>query len=148
MTDAALGNSDTSTDDIDVLIIAGIPDMKMTSLDDGRPVYPGTATDTAKILREIGLRVGWQHEKPDRAIVEHKAADHWLPILVFAQEAVANGAGTLFAQAIITLLGKATAERSTLHVEFQRKRGNKTETFKASGPGKGVLEAMREFDQR
>lgn len=133
--------------DLDVVILPGIPETGIERLEDGRWAYPGTAPDASKLLREHGLNVGWAHPKDQRATVEHKALEIWLPVLLFLRDAVASGAGEVVASLVLGLAGsKQAAEDARLHVEFKVKRGDGVKTFKASGRGRDVLKAMKRFD--
>ncbi len=135
-------------DDVDVVILPGIPYTGIDRLDDGRWAYPGTAPDVLKLLREQGLAVGWAYPRDQRGTVEHKAFEVWLPVLMFVRDVFASGAGEVVATMIIGLLGsKQAAGDATLHVEFKVKRGDDLTTFKASGRGRDVLKAMKRFDE-
>jgi transcriptional regulator with XRE-family HTH domain len=131
----------------DVLVLPGIPG-KRERLDDGRGAYPASTTDIIKLLREQGVTVDYIEPSNRRAELTYHAADIWLPVLLWASDAIANGAGSLFAHAIIQLLGARRAERSVLHVRCGRKTGEgDIRWFKADGPGADVLKALREFDK-
>lgn len=132
---------------IDVLVLPGIPNAGIERLDDGRWAYTGTAVDVVKVLREQGLTVDWAHPKSERAAVEHKAMDVWLPVLLFVRDALASGAGEVMVTMITSLLGRDTAEKSTLHVSLIESRAGSARTFEASGSGADVLTAMKQFDR-
>lgn len=131
----------------DVLVLPGIPG-KRERLDDGRGAYPSTAVDIMKLLREQRVTVDYTEPGDRRAELTYHAADVWLPVLLWTADALANGAGSLFAHAIIQLLGPRRAERSVLHVKCGRQtREGDIRWFEAHGPGADVLKALREFDK-
>lgn len=129
---------------VDVRVLPGIPNQQLPQGVD--VAYPGDAFDIVKILEEGGLQVEWSHAVEERTTLEHKAADVWIPILAFVSAVGAQTCGALLASAIEDYLGKRRAAKSTLHIEFERHRDGNIETFKSTGPGGEVLEAMRRFD--
>jgi hypothetical protein len=134
-------------DGIDVLVLPGIPGNR-ERLDDGRGAYPDTTVDVVKLLREQGISVDYAEAADQRAELTYKADDVWLPVLLWTSDALANGAGSLFADMIIQLLGQRRAERKVLHVktEVETRDGEKRK-FEGDGPGADVLKALREFDK-
>ena len=131
----------------DVLVLPGIPG-KRERLDDGRGAYPASTVDIIKLLREKGVTVDYVEPPDRRAELTYHAADIWLPVLLWTSDAIANGAGSLFAHAIIQLLGPRRAERSVLHVRCGRQTGEgDIRWFEADGPGADVLKVLREFDK-
>jgi hypothetical protein len=128
----------------DVVVLPGIPG-KREHLEDGRGAYPTTTVDVMKLLEEQGLRVSHAEPEERRAELTYHAADVWLPVLLWTSDALANGAGSLFAHVIIQLLGQRQAERSVLHVKCGRQGDSRW--FEAHGPGRDVLKALREFDK-
>jgi transcriptional regulator with XRE-family HTH domain len=131
----------------DVLVLPGIPG-KHERLDDGRGAYPAATVDIMKLLREEGFTVDYTEPPDQRAELTYHAADIWFPVLLWTSDVVANGAGSLFAHAIIQLLGSRRAERSILHVRCGRQtQEGDIRWFEADGPGADVLKALREFDK-
>jgi hypothetical protein len=117
-------------------------------LDDGRGAYPTSTVDIMKLLREQKFAVEFVEPPNRRAELTYHAADIWLPVLLWTSDAVANGAGSLFAHAIIQLFGQRRAERSVLHVRCGRQTTEgDIRWFEADGPGSEVLKALREFDK-
>lgn len=134
-------------DGTDVLVLPGIPGNR-GRLDDGRGAYPDTTVDIVKLLRERGISVDYVEAANRRAELTYKADDVWLPVLLWTSDALANGAGSLFAEVIIQLLGQRRAERKVLHVktEVETRDGEKRK-FEGDGPGADVIKALREFDK-
>jgi transcriptional regulator with XRE-family HTH domain len=131
----------------DVLVLPGVPG-KAKRLDDGRGAYPASTVDIMKLLREQKVAVEFVEPPNRRAELTYHAADIWLPVLLWTSDAVANGAGSLFAHAIIQLFGQRRAERSVLHVRCGRQTAEgDIRWFEADGPGSEVLKALREFDK-
>ena len=131
-----------------VLICAGVPGMPNLAVEGGRP-YPDTAIDLAKLIRERGLIVSFEDEAGRRRYVQHNAADIWLPILQVTSDLLVGISGGLFTWLILDLLGADEADNSILHVEYRiaDSDGN-VEEFKASGPGKEVLEALESLERQ
>ena len=125
-------------------MLPGIPG-KRERLEDGRGAYPSTTVDVMKLLEEQGLGVSHVESDERRAELTYHAADVWLPVLMWTSDALANGAGSLFAHVIIQLLGQQQAEQSVLHVKCGRQGDNYW--FEAHGPGRDVLKALRGFDK-
>jgi hypothetical protein len=135
------------TETPDVLVLPGVPG-KRERLEDGRGAYPSTTIDVIKLLREEGIRVDRAEPDDQQAELTYHGAEVWLPVLLWTSDALANGAGSLFAHLIIQLLGQREAERSVLHVKCGRKSGTGDERwFEAHGPGTDVIKALREFDK-
>jgi Flp pilus assembly protein TadD len=130
-----------------VLVLPGIPG-KNERLDDGRGAYPASTVDIMKLLREQGVTVDYAEPADRRAELTYHAADVWLPVLLWTADALANGAGSLFAHVILQLLGPRRAERSVLHVKCGRQtREGDIRWFEAHGPGADLLKALRKFDK-
>jgi hypothetical protein len=132
----------------DILVQSGVPGKHMTipGIEPSTP-FPTTTTDTVKILRQAGLKVEYEVPRAAQVGVGYKANDWWIPILMFAWEAAANGAGDLLAAAIREQIGPARLDRTTLHLKVGRvKKGtSKVEVFESHGPPDKVLEAMQLF---
>lgn len=129
---------------VDVLVLPGLAGKPHTTDEDS--VYPGVTTDVVKLLREMELRVDYWQPRESRKTIVRKGADIWIPILLFTEQVVANGGGTLLANAVTQLLGKRAAERSVLHVKCGAASGEgQVEWFEAHGPGTDVLKALRQF---
>jgi hypothetical protein len=130
-----------------ILVLPRVPG-KRERLEDGRGAYPSTTIDVIKLFREEGIRVDQAESDDRRAELTYHGAEVWLPVVLWTSDALANGAGSLFAHVIIQLLGQREAERSVLHVKFGRKtRTGDERWFEAHGPGKDVINALREFDK-
>jgi len=110
----------------------------------GKVPVPSETTDIVKLLREAGLRV--EHSVPsDRRVqVGRWSADFLLPILMFAQQALANGAGNLLADAIRQRL-HTMLPGQRLHVRVAKVRTDDMDAdwFEGDGPAEDVIEAMR-----
>lgn len=133
---------------LDAVIVPGIPGFEIEALDVEGPAFPSSTTDLMKVLREQGLHVEFEDPDSPHPLVSHKAADWWIPIMVFIIETgVASTAGNLLSHAIISLLGAKKAESSVLHVKVgvvQAGR-DKIEWFEGHGKGADVLKALRIF---
>lgn len=131
---------------LDALVLPGMP---------GRPSpggvespYPDLTTDIVKLLREQGLSVDYAQAREQRQTVTLKAAEFWVPILVFTADAAANGAGALLAQSIMALLGKAQSRRQLLHVRCGYQTDKETRWFQGDGPPDDVLKALRQWGRQ
>jgi hypothetical protein len=140
-----VSQANSDRDGIGVLVLPGIPGNR-ERLDDGRGAYPDTTVDVVKLLREQGLSVDYVEAADRRAELTYKADDVWLPVLLWTSDALANGAGSLFADVIIQLLGHHRAERKVLHVKFKWRNADGSKgKFEVDGLGADVLKALREF---
>jgi len=112
--------------------------------------YPSSTTDVIKVLCEADLNIDYADRATHRAEVAQKAADWWLPVIVFLEPAAAHLAGALMAEAILSLLGRRRADHSLLHVKVGKieKSGTRIEWFEAHGNGHDVLEALKTFGDR
>lgn len=133
--------------DLDAVIVPGIPGMAVETLDVEGPAFPSTTTDVLKVLREQGLRVEYVDPSGPHPLISHKAADWWVPIVVFIQTGAATTVGNLLSHAIITLLGPKRAESSVLHVKVGVVHAgqDRIEWFEGHGKGADVLKALRIF---
>lgn len=140
---------DPTWPDADVVIIPGIPGWSYPDdKDELRNPYPTTTTDIAKMLRLEGLTVEHALARSERQEIGLKAAEWWLPVLVFAVDVAANTSGTLLAAAVTRLFGPLALRRSRLHVRFgQHQRGGTVNYFEAHGEADKVLTAMRTYGE-
>lgn len=130
-------------EDTDVLVVPGIPG-KFTHLDTGEAAYPSETSDIVKLLQENGLSV--RYAEPRGARVGFKGADWWVPILIFAREALANGAGEILATVLRERIGLPRLPRTKLHVRLGRRDADgSVRWFEASGAAQDVLTAMTGF---
>jgi len=132
-----------------VLIRAGIPDMGIEELESGNFAYPVTTTDFAKILRENGFDVSYDHPREKRLPVSLNAAETWLPILVFAADVLKDVPSNLIASMILNYFApKGGIESKHIHVEIHVVRPDGTEgEFKGSGHGPEVVKSIDAFQQ-
>jgi hypothetical protein len=130
---------------VDALVLPGFPNRSDLDRDEGS-FYPGETVDIVKLLKEQGLTVDFAEAREDRKTLELKAAEFWAPILVFAYEAAAHGAGALLAHAIIQRLGHERLKRAIVHVKCGSQQSDgTTEWFVADGPGEEVVKALKEW---
>lgn len=137
------------SDELDALILAGVPGLDVGgAAGDGKHPYPGLAIDVRKALIQRGVRVAYRHDRDQRVIVEHKAADVWVPILAFTADAVASGAVRALIDSLMLILGPRF-ESSLLHVRICEFRTPNFEFkwFKADGPGKEVADALTRWSE-
>jgi hypothetical protein len=128
----------------DLAVAPGIPGQDIDLGSEEQP-YPEDTTDVIKMLREKGLRVSYLDSESRRALVAHKAADYWAPIIAFTASALANGAGTILAQVLMSRIGLARLETTRLRVKVGRRsdQDGTIEWFEADGPAAEVIEAMQ-----
>jgi hypothetical protein len=108
---------------------------------------PSETLDIVKILREGGLSIDFAVSREDRVEVSINAAELWAPIIVFTTEALASGAGQLFASAIRDRVGLDRIGRAVLHVKTGRleTKNAEVEWFEGHGNGEDVLQALELF---
>ena len=131
-------------DGADVVVVPGLPGRRWPDGDE--VTYPVDAVDFVKLAREAGLSP--TYARADRpSYVDLKAAEHWLPVFVVAEEAVAAGAGTIIADVIKRLIRWPTTRRTLLHVRLGRVKTDDAEVefLEAAGDAEDVLEAVERF---
>lgn len=74
----------------EAVIVPGVPSARVPERE--QAIYPASAPDIRKMLLDAGVNVAWADER-SRAYLDLKANEQWLPVIVFMQEALANGLG-------------------------------------------------------
>ena len=92
---------------LDAVVFPGVPRVRTPDVDEDP--YPTATTDVIKILRSEGVKVDYVDPTRQRVTVDLKAAEVWLPIVVFSSEALANGLGGILTAAFLEMVGKARA---------------------------------------
>lgn len=132
----------------EVVVRAGIPGMQADPEGNGEHRYPADVSDFVKLLRERGCIVSYEHEKPERTLVEFKAFEIWMPILDFTANVAANVPANIVSTLILDYLQimKREPKDTTLHLKYLRRdtKGNVVE-FEADGRGPDVLKAIEEL---
>jgi hypothetical protein len=130
----------------DAVILPGVPSTREPERDEA--IYPSSAPDVRKLLLDGGVQVVWADDR-QRGYLDLKAAEHWLPVVVFFQDALANGLGGVLTAAFLEYIGGArAAARSRLHLKVGRARdehGAEVEWLEADGDAKSCLEALERF---
>ncbi len=131
----------------EIRILRGIPGMAELEVNAQRSIYPDTAIDLAKVIRQDGYAVVFEDPEDRRMFVSHKAADIWLPIIQVSSDLLVGISGGLFTALILDLLGKKDTEESILHVEYEvvDKKGNRRR-LRSDGPGPDVIKAIAQFE--
>jgi len=133
-------------DGADAIVLPGIPGVEPPSAKED--IYPSETIDLMKILREGGLRVEYLDPERERAEVAYRGyADYITPVLIFTQDALANGAGDLLAAAI--------RERASSFRRSERKARMKVGKIKSpnltvkwldwEGPADEAVKALNKF---
>ncbi len=128
-------------DNVDCLVLPGVPG-RWDRSEDGSALHPGPTLDVVKLLRTEGLSVEFSEPPESRRELLLKSEEIWLPILAFTTDAVANGAGSLLAHAVIQRFGRKRAEKARLHVRCAAVSGTDQAWFEAEGAGDEVLQAL------
>jgi hypothetical protein len=131
----------------EVVVVPGLPGRRWKDGDE--VAYPVDAVDFVKLTRESGLSPAFARSD-QQSYVDLKAGEHWLPVFVVAEEALAAGAGTLLADVIRKLIRWPPTRRTLLHVRVGRVRTEDAEVefLEAAGDAGDVLEAMERFLER
>lgn len=134
----------------DAVLLPGVPSANVPPR--AEAIYPASAPDVRKMLLEAGVEAVWADERP-RGYLDLKAAEDWLPIIVFFQDALAGGLGGVLTAVFLEYIGGArAAARSRLHIKVGRVRhedGTEVEWFEADGDAASSLEALERFlDER
>ena len=104
--------------------------------------YAADTDDLIKILADSGIALRYQDDGVhDRLLL--KSADWWGPVVLFTQQALADGLGTLLANAVWELIVKRP--KTHIHLDVGCFRNDHTEVtwFKGDGSANDVLEALR-----
>ena len=139
--------------DADVVIIPGIPGWSYPADEDKlQSPYPTTTIDMAKILRSEGLTVEHALPRGERQEISLKAAEYWLPVLVFSEAVNTTDdlplAVDLLIGAITKLLGALLLRRPRLNVRFGQGQPDGTvDFFEAHGDADSVFTAMRTYEE-
>lgn len=133
---------------LDAVIFPGVPRVLTPDVDDDP--YPTATIDVIKILRSEGVKVDYVDPARPRVTVDLRAAEIWLPIVVFTSEALANGLGGVLTAAFLELVGKARSHKTRLHARVGRMRINDVEIewLDVDGPADAALEAIEQFFDR
>ena len=133
--------------DADILLVPGLPDYSVPDRDEA--LYPPSAVDLVKIAREAGVSIDFADDG-NRAYVGLKAAEIWMPIVVFLNNATAAGLGVVIGDWFRTLIGGAREGETRLHVKVgkQDADGETVEWLTAHGDADDVLEALTRFLER
>jgi hypothetical protein len=128
----------------DVLVLGGLPTGDPEGLDEGQVPLPEDTTNVVKLLREQGLAVVHAVAADRRVEVGRWSADYLMPILMFAQEAIAGGAGNILASIILERM-RHLAPGAQLHVRVAKVRTKdmQADWFEADGPPDKVIEALQ-----
>jgi hypothetical protein len=128
----------------DAILVPGVPSAAVPEREEA--VYPSSAPDIRKLLLEGGVDAVWLDDRP-RGYLDLKAAEDWLPILVFTQDALANGLGGVLTAAFLHYVDRARTARTKLHLKVGRirRKDEEIEWLEADGDADGVLEALGKF---
>jgi hypothetical protein len=129
------------------VVVPGLPFFARD--DDNLPeeFYPPDTLDMLKIMRAEGAEIDYAEAEGDHAALELMSFDFWVPIVVFASAALANGVGGLFTEAVLELFGRARAKGMKLYAKVGReeREDRVVEWLELAGPEDAVIEALREF---
>lgn len=131
-----------------VRLLAGMPGVDGRASDPADRQYPSTATDVAKLLRERGLEVEFEHDRNERQYVSLHSADVWIPVLAVSLQVLQAVGEGLLTDVVQDLLGRQRAKTSTLHVTYKITNSTGEQEFTAIGPGADVLAAVEAFEGR
>jgi len=128
----------------DILIVPGLPDYQVPETD--QALYPTNVADLVKIAREAGFSIDYADDG-NRAYFGLKAAEVWIPIITFVNEAVAAGFGVVIGDWLRELIGTEEGRRTRLHVKVGKKQvdGDTVEWMTANGDADEVLQALETF---
>ncbi|WP_143036162.1 hypothetical protein [Lentzea fradiae] len=145
----AVFKTDQGARRVAVVIRAGIP-ASHQGRGQGEPIYPDSVTDVAKLLRQEGVEVSYEHDRDQRKILSLNSAEVWIPVLAFVTDVGVNVPANIVATMIVNYFGgRSRAEKSVLHVEFEESTPDGSQRkFNASGPGALVLEAIDKFGRQ
>jgi hypothetical protein len=130
--------------DAQVVVVPGLPGRRWEIGDELH--YPVDTVDFVKLVSEAGLSPAYARQG-DASYVELKAAEHWLPVFVVAEEAIAAGAGALIADVIKQLVRFPSQRRTLLHARVGRARSKagEAEFLEVTGEAENVLAALELF---
>lgn len=133
---------------LDAVVFPGVPRLRTPAVDEDP--YPTATIDVIKILRSEGVKVDYVDPARPRVTVDLKAAEVWLPIVVFTSEALANGLGGVLTAACLELVGKARGGKTRLHARVGRMRTEDVEIewLDVDGSADAALEAIERFFDR
>ncbi|MDR6637428.1 hypothetical protein [Paenarthrobacter nitroguajacolicus] len=132
-----------------VRIVAGTPGEGTDAHGEESFYYPSSTPDIAKLFRERGLSVEFEHDQADRRYTSLHSAEFWLPVVCLSLQVLQSVGEGLLTSVIQDWIGRADSETSTLHVTYRISRPNGEEReFSATGPGGEVMEALDVFERK
>jgi hypothetical protein len=139
---------DAWPEQVDVLILPGLPGRVSSPQVGGTAVYPTMTIDVMKLLREEGLRVEYAPTDEPRAELALKAAEHWVPVVLFAREVLVDGGAHAFVEVIWDRIRGRRNAKSILHLKAGRRDGDgAVEWFESDGRADDVLEAFERWGE-
>jgi hypothetical protein len=133
-------------DEVDAIVLPGIPGVEAPFAKED--LYPSESIELIKILRESGLRVQYLDPRRQRAEVAYRGyADYITPILIFTQDALANGAGDLLAAAIRerTSSFRSSERKARMKVGKVESPDLTVKWLEWDGPADEAIKALDEF---
>lgn len=116
---------------------------------EGKYPYPDTVIEFAKVLRERGVNVIYEHDRKVRQYASLNATDIWIPIVQVTYETLLALNGHLLAEIVMNTFGIERAKKGKLHVEYHAtdQAGN-DRSLKIDGDGEDVLKAISLFERK
>lgn len=133
-----------------VRIIGRLPNSTASPSPGKKGVYPPSAIDFYKLLRERDIDVHFEHAKQDREYLSLHSVEIWLPVLAIGGNLLLSIGGGLVSNLIYDWLAikELPVEETELHVEFRVVKEDSTHEFKADGKASNVLRTLKEFEEK
>lgn len=132
-----------------VRIVAGTPGVSAAAGEGEIGRYPSSTTDIAKLLRERGLLVDFEHGRDKREYLSLHAADVWIPIIELTLETLLAVGSGLIGDVIGDWLKSGDATSSTLHVTYRVVDSDGVaQEYSAVGAADDVLRAIDRFERK
>ena len=111
---------DSWPDGVGALIVPGLPGRGSDPEAAENALYPGSTIDVMKLLREQGVVVDYAPVDKPRAEIELKAAELWVPLIIFAKDVLIDGGAHALVEVIWDRLhGRRT--HAILHLQVGRR---------------------------
>ena len=128
---------------IGALIVPGLPGRADDPEAVENALYPSSTIDVVKLLREHGIAVDYAPVDKPRAELSLKAAELWVPLIIFARDVLAEGGAHVLVDVVWDRLHGRNHGKSILHLNVgSRGAGGQVEWFESHGHADDVLAAF------
>lgn len=127
----------------DALVVPGLPGRAGDPEAAENAIYPSSTIDVIKLLREQGIAVDYAAVDKPRAELALKAAELWVPLIIFARDVLADGGAHVLVDVVWDRLHGRNHGKSILHLKVgSRDADGQVVWFESHGHADDVLDAF------